>query len=257
MEKVGVRSYEQAMIFKNGAHAGAISGGLYEIEKDFRNPSTEIIWFDTGELLLKFGVGHAGGMPPLTADEFKVGGNGEMGIKVQNAEMFCSKLVVGNPKFNDLELRKYINGEVTAAFRNLVNKYTLKNLVTSDKDDISAMFKAMTNDRLKSIGLEMTTMTLQGLAHPEENKSLVDDMLQAGAGNIKALMEEIDALKDRMKKVKQRLNDTDDKYLDGEIGDEEYNETMNRFKTMMSRYENDLKEKETELNNATKNKGVR
>ena len=169
IEKIGVRSYEKAIIYKNGISSGTISGGLYKIDKSYRNLSTEIIWFDTGEVLFPWGVGHLTGLPPLTKDEFIVGGNGQIGIKIYDPEMFITRLVVGKPQFSDIIVKKSIHGELTATFRNLVNKFTLKDLVTSEKDDISIMFNSMLNERLKSLGLEMTTITIQGLVHPNDN----------------------------------------------------------------------------------------
>jgi len=244
VEKIGVRSYEKAIIYKNGISMGVITGGLYEIEKKYRNAATEIVWFDIGEVLFPWGVGHKGGMPPLTKDEFMVGGNGQIGIKVFNAEIFITRLVVGKPDFSDALVKKSILGELSATFRNLVNKFTLKDLVTSEKDDVSIMFNAMLNERLKTLGLEMTTITIQGLAHPGENLDLVNSWLGKGTTDLREKIEEIDVIKDRIKKVDKRIADLDDKYLDHGVEEEEYNSQMDRLKEMKNRYQAELKEKE-------------
>lgn len=244
VDKIGVRSYEKAIIYKNGISSGIISGGMYEIEKSFRNLSTEIVWFDTGEVLFPWGVGHTGGMPPLTKDEFMVGGNGQIGIKIFNPEIFITKLVVGQPGYSDELVKKSIHGELTATFRNLVNKFSLKDLVTSEKDDVSIMFNSMLNERLKTLGLEMTTITIQGLAHPGENIDLVNSWLGKGTTDLRGKMEKIEALKDRIKKLDMRMKDLDDKYVDGNVDKEDYNSQTERFKEMLGKYKDELKELE-------------
>lgn len=244
VEKIGVRSYEKAIIYQNGISKGTIAGGLYEIEKKYRNPATEIVWFDTGEVLFPWGVGHKGGMPPLTKDEFMVGGNGQIGIKIFDPEIFITRLVVGKPDFSDALVKRSILGELSATFRNLVNKFTLKDLVKSEKDDVSIMFNSMLNERLKSLGLEMTTMTIQGLAHPAENLDLVSSWLGKGVSDLREKMDEMDVLKDRINKIEKRIKDLDDKYLDHDIQEEEYKSQMDRLKDMINRYKDELKDLE-------------
>lgn len=241
--QIGVRQYEKALYLRSGQLQDVLGGGLYEVDKEARNPATEVIWVDTGVVEMPWGVTHTGGLSPQTVDGFQLGASGTMRIQIADPSAFMNKVLAGRASFTDKDIKKFLSSTLTTSFRDVIKNFTLKNLILSDREDIIMLTRAKVTSEFKLYGVDTVTVDLLNLAFPPDLEDMVEKIKREGVTDLKKMQDEISKLEKkheseigdiegRLGKAKTRILDLEEEYAIGDISKDDYTERLERLSNL-------------------------
>ena len=255
VEKFGVRDYERALVFNSGQLTSILEGGVYEIEKAHRNTATEIVFVDNGIFDFSWGIPFFQSMI-MTSEMIKVGMNGSLKLKVVDYSAFIQKVVAYKKDFTDEVVKEFITSLLVTSLRDIVKKYTLKNLVQSNREDIKALSVTKVSQEFKLYGLELISNDILGFAFDPEVQLQVDQILQETLGDVSKLREEKDRLSESINSMKKQLEKLEDDYASGSIEDEEFEKRESRIKKILQSREEELTKIQSKIDDVTKQQGI-
>lgn len=255
IERFGARDYERVLFFRNGQLQGVLEGGVYELDKEARNPATEIVWVDIGILQVPWGVPHFQGRL-MTEEGFKVGMNGHMRFKVADPTAFISKVVAYQKDFSDESTKEWIGSLYITSLADVVKKYTMVNLVRSNREDIIALIRTKMSREFQTYGLELIAADIIGFAWPPEHQAKVKELQEEKINEHGDLKDEYENMKESVRDLKSKLTELEDQWADGQIDDEEFEKKEARFKKLLSRREKELSDLKIKMDAMMKGSGV-
>ena len=255
VEKFGVHDYERALLFNSGQLTSILEGGVYEIEKDHRNSATEIVFVDNGIFELNWGIPHF--QSTLTTSELiKVGMNGTLKLKVADSGAFIQKVVAYKKDFTDAVAKEFVKSLLTTSLRDIVKKYTLKNLVQSNREDIKALSVTKVSQEFRLYGLELISNDIIGFAFAPEVQTQVDDILNESIDDVSSLQSEKEQAKLNLADMKKKLSELENDYASGTIDDDEFDKRETRIKKILKNREEELQNVQSKIDQITKNQGI-
>ncbi len=235
---IGVRDYETALYYKNGKYVGSLDGGHYEIEKDAKNPATEIVWFDPSIVKLTWGISHSSGASARTMDGFVIGASGDLTIQIEDAEALITNVISGKVNYSDQDFRDLINSILQASFRDVVNTFDLKGFVLSNRDDFNNRMKTVLSDPFMRYGLKIDSIQFLNIAHPIEDqlkvKEIMDITSNVKTRQLEADTEDLANKEKQLKTLKTNLDNIEMQFALGELDEQEYNSKLPRIKNLIA-----------------------
>lgn len=255
VEKFGVRDYERVLLFNSGQLTSVLEGGIYELDKANRNSATEIVYVDNGIFDLSWGVPHFQSMI-TTSEMIKVGMNGSLKLKVVDPGAFIQKVVAYKKDFTDTVVKEFVTSLLITSLRDIVKKYTLRNLVQSNREDIKALSVTKVSQEFKIYGLELISNDILGFAFAPEVQSQVDDILNESIIDVSSLQAEKENIRLNIADMKKKLTDLENDYASGTIDDEAYDKRETRMKKIIQSREDELETIQSKIDKITKNQGI-
>ena len=255
VDKFGVRDYERALIFNSGQLTTVLEGGVYEIEKNHRNSATEIVYVDNGIFNLVWGIPFFQSMI-MTTEMIKVGMNGTLKLKVFDPAAFIQKVVAFKKEFTYDIVNEFITSLLVTSLRDIVKKYTLKNLVQSNREDIKALSVTKVSQEFKLYGLELISNDILGFAFDPEVQMQVDDILKEMVQDVSKLRDEKERIIESIANMKKQLTKLEDDYASGSIEDEEFDKKESRIKKILQSREDELQKIQSQIDETTKKQGI-
>ncbi len=233
VKKIGVRDFERAIYFRSGKNFRMLEGGIYELEKEFRNNVTTVVWVDTSVVDLKFGIAH-GVANIFTKDDFKLGMFGEIKIKIQDPQAFINKVVSYQQEFTADSTREFINSLLITAIREMVSELTMYEFIReSRRADTKGDFEAIISREFRIYGLELIAIDIINTAVPEEHQQAYNDILDQIKKKAEEIRQDIDKLKENIKTLESKLMELEDEWVNGSIDDEAYQEKSDKVKLIL------------------------
>ena len=186
----------------------------------------------------------------------KVGINGVLKLKVLDPASFIQKVVAYKKEFSDKVVQDFITSLLITSLRDIVKKYTLKNLVQSNRKDIIALSVTMVSQEFKLYGLELISNDIMGFAFDPEVQTQVDDILKETLEDVSKLREEKDRISESITTMKKNLTQLENDYASGSIEDEEFDKKESRIKKIISAREEELKTIQSRIDEVTKQQGI-
>jgi regulator of protease activity HflC (stomatin/prohibitin superfamily) len=157
-----VREYEAGILLQLGRFVGVVPSGLWAIDEDLQQTGTEIIWVDTTDFKVRWGFGNQ-----FTADNKKIGANGEMVLHVSDPQSFVMKIVSSKQMVERDQLEDFILGQITTIMRVLFRDFKLEKLL-GERETFQNVARAKLHDTFVPWGLEMVNLEVLGFNVPEE-----------------------------------------------------------------------------------------
>lgn len=255
VEKFGCRDYERLLLYQSGQLMSVLEGGVYELEKDHRNKATELVWVDVGIVEIPWGVPYFQSMI-MTTEMIKVGMNGSMKVRVAEPSSFIQKVVAYKKDFSDKTTKQFITNLFIVSLRDIVKKYNLRNLVTSNKDDINNLTVTTVSKEFKLYGLELISNNIVGFAFDPKDQPTVDSIIDETKGELSKLQEEKADAEATIKRMENQLIELEDQYAEGTIDDEEFDTKEGRIKKILNRRKTSLAEIQGKIDAITKEAGI-
>ncbi len=255
VEKIGVRDYERVLLFNSGQLTSVLEGGVYEIDKHHRNAATEVVFVDNGIFELPWGIPWFQSMI-LTSEMVKVGINGTVKLKIRDYSSFIQKIVAYKKDFTDEVVKEFIKSLLVTSLRDIVKKYTLKNLVQSNREDIKAVTITKVSQEFQLYGLELISNDIIGFAFAPEVQLEVDEILNETLTDIKALRTEKERINASIRSMKKQLEQLENDFASGSIEDEDFEKRESRMKKIIQSREEELQKIQIQIDNITKNQGI-
>ncbi|HME53423.1 MAG TPA: SPFH domain-containing protein [Candidatus Lokiarchaeia archaeon] len=176
-----VRDYEAALFLKTGQFVGLVPPGLWEIEPAAQATGTEIIWVDTTEFQMKWGIPlaakGASGSGVVTADFQKVGAFGECMFKIVDPVKFVINLVSEKKSMMQKDLMDFIENTIKNAIKHELGAHKALELVRI-QDEFETAVRASLQDTIERWGLELKSLQVLGFKLPE---GMEETLQKAGA----------------------------------------------------------------------------
>lgn len=255
VEKFGVRDYERVLIFNSGHLTSVLEGGVYEIDKNNRNSATEIVYVDNGIIEVPWGIPFFQSMI-MTSEMIKVGMNGRMKLKVLDPSSFIQKVVAYKRDFTDEVVKDFITSLFVTSFRDIVKKYTLKNLVQSNREDIKALSVTKLSQEFRLYGLELISNDIIGFAFDPEAQLKVNEILGEVTNELSKLQDEKKRIEEGISKMKLQLSQIEDDYASGNIDDPEYESREERVNKILQKRNDELSKIKASIDTITKEQGI-
>ena len=164
-----VREYEAGILLQLGRLVGLVPSGLWAIDEDLQQTGTEIIWVDTTDFKVRWGFGGQ-----FTADNKKIGANGEMVLHISDPQSFVMKIVSSKKMVERDQLEEFILGQITTIMRVLFRDYKLEKLL-GERETFQNVARAKLHDTFVPWGLEMVNFEVVGFNVPDEFEMMGSD----------------------------------------------------------------------------------
>lgn len=255
IKSFGVRDYERCLFYNSGVLQAVLEGGIYEVEKQARNPASEIVWVDTGIIDLIWGISHFQGLQ--TSEMIRIGMNGTFKIRISDPPAFITRVVAYKKEFTDIITKKFIISLFITSLRDVVKNYTLHNFLRANREDINALTRTKVSKEFKTYGLELISNDILGYAFPPEIQEEVDTILGETRADLSHLRSEKERVESSIKRSKLQLEELEEQYTDGKIPDDEFDTREKRFQKIIERRQLELNEIQTQIDSITKDKGIK
>ena len=251
IKSFGVRDYERCLFYNSGVLQAVLEGGIYEVEKEARNSTSEIIWVDTGIIELSWGIPHFQGI--MTSEMVKIGMNGSLKIRVSEPSAFITRVVAYQKHFTDESAKNFIIKSIfITSLRDVVKNYTLTSFLRANREDIKALTRTKLSQEFQIYGLELIAIDIIGYAFPPEIQDEVDTILGESRADLTNLRSEKERVESSIIKSKIQLEELEEQYTDGKIQKDDFDTREKRFQNIISRRQSELKEVQTKINLITK-----
>lgn len=161
-----VREYEAGILLQLGRFVGVVPSGQWAIDEDLQQTGSEIIWVDTTDFKVRWGFGGQ-----FTADNKKIGANGEMVLHISDPQAFVMKIVSSKRVVERDQVEEFILGQITTIMRVLFRDYKLEKLL-GERETFQNVARAKLHDTFVPWGLEMVNLEVLGFNVPEEFEAL-------------------------------------------------------------------------------------
>jgi regulator of protease activity HflC (stomatin/prohibitin superfamily) len=169
IEGFTVREYEAGILLQLGRFVGVVPSGLWAIDESLQQTGTEVVWVDTTDFKVRWGFGGQ-----FTADNKKIGANGEMVLHIGDPQSFVMKIVSSKRMVERDQLEEFILGQITTIMRVLFRDYKLEKLL-GERETFQNVARAKLHDTFVPWGLEMVNLEVLGFNVPEEFEAMGAD----------------------------------------------------------------------------------
>ncbi len=255
VEKFGVRDFERVLIFNSGRLTSILEGGVYEIEKNHRNSATEIVYVDNGVFDLRWGIPFF--QESIKTSEFiNIGMNGSLKLKVIDHPAFIEKVVAFKKDFTDQVVNDFITSLLVTSLRDIVKKYTLRNFIQANREDIKALTVTKVSQEFKIYGLELISIDILGYTFDPKYQSDIDDILSEDLKDIAKFREEKNRLEGEITDFKRQKTQLQKDAVSSLIELEEMKNKVDMINTFIQSLELDLKDVQSKIDDITKRRGI-
>ncbi|MFX0167443.1 MAG: SPFH domain-containing protein [Candidatus Hodarchaeota archaeon] len=250
-----VKDYEKALFYNQGALIGVIGGGVYELEKKARIKGTEIVWIDTSLIEIPWGIPKKNGIP--TKDGITIGLFGDLKLKISDVKIFYNEIVAGKKEWVIQDLKNWIMTLLHTSLRDIFKNYNVKQVILEDRERVINFITSKITEEFLRYGLELETFNIIGIKTPEDIQEVLDQdkdkmkvISQASRSDLDALVLQKEELQFRLKELKDKKNELQDKLLNDEITSEEYGKKKKQLDLFIEEIEKELKDLENKISSS-------
>lgn len=250
-----VKDYEKALFYDQGALVGVIGGGIYELEKKAKIKGTEIVWVDTSLIEIPWGIPKKNGLP--TKDGVTIGLFGDLKLRINNIKTFYNDIVAGKKEWVVQDLKNWILTLLHTSLRDIFKNYDVKQVILEDRERVINLITSKITEEFLRYGLELETFNIIGIKTPEDLEQVLDQekdkmkvISQVSRGELEALILQKEELQFRMKELKDKKNELQDKLLIDEITSEEYDRKKRQLELFIEETEKEFKDLENKISNS-------
>lgn len=164
-----VMEYEKAIFLQKGQFIDECESGYYQLEKDARVPGTEIVWIDTREMKVKWGISET-----LTLDNIMIGAYGTSIIKINNPKNFILNVISAKRQLDPENVENWIKDALRSAIAETFSKMEIVTL-HREHDVVLAAVKGGLQSIFLHWGVELIHLEILGLNIPDEYKDVLQE----------------------------------------------------------------------------------
>lgn len=233
-EAFAVRDYERALFYNKGELIDSLAGGVYELDKEDKITGTEIVYVDTSFIEIPWGIPLKNGVP--SRDKFKIGLYGDLKLRISDVKKFYNDVVAGKKDWTVQVLKDWILSLLWTSIRDIFKNYLARQIIREERERVINLVASKVTEEFIQYGLQFESFNILG-EKPEEGALAVDE---ACRDDIKKCIEEKETIQDRIDKLKKDLDGLQDKLLDSEITQAEYDEKEKLITGFIAAKENEL-----------------
>ena len=244
-----VKDYERALFYDKGSLIGELKGGIYELDKKARVKGTEIVWIDTSLNEIPWGIPKKHGIP--TQDGIMIGLFGDLKLKVSNIKTFYTDVVAGKKEWKVRDLKEWIMSLLHTSLRDIFKHYNMKQVILEDRERVINLITSKITEEFLRYGLNLETFNIIGIKAPEDLQEVLDlekdkmrTLSQVSRGKLDDLIQQKEDLQVRLKELKDKKRELQDKLLGDEITTEEYGKKKKQIELFIEECETELKKVE-------------
>ena len=230
-----VKDYEKALFYNKGELVSILGGGLYKIEKKARMKGTEIVYIDVSLLEVPWGIPQAKGIP--TKDGFIVGLYGDLKLKINDVKIFFNDIVAGTKIWTVQDLKDWIISLLLTSLRDIFKNYNAKNIILEDREDVIQRVRAKIIEEFIKYGLALETFNVIGIKTPKDVEKLFEEEKEKK----QYLTNQKNNLQQRIKELRDKLNEQQNLLLDDKITQEIYEKKKQQIQSFIDEAEVELR----------------
>ena len=240
-----VKDYEKALFYNQGAFVDVIRGGVYELEKKARIKGTEIVWVDTSLIEIPWGIPKKNGIP--TKDGVTIGLFGDLKLKINDVKIFYNEIIAGKKEWLVQDLKNWIMTLLHTSLRDIFKNYNVKQVILEDRERVINLITSKISEEFLRYGLDLETFNIIGIKTPDDIKEVIDQdkdkmiaVSQVSRGDFETLIQQKEELQLRLKELKDKKKELQDKLLNDELASEDYGIKKRQIDTFIEETENEL-----------------
>jgi membrane protease subunit (stomatin/prohibitin family) len=211
-----IKDYEKALFYDKGTFIDVLGGGLYKLEKKARIKGTEIVYLDISLIEVPWGIPHAKGVP--TKDGYIVGLYGDSKLKIDNVKIFYNDVVAGTKIWKIQDLKDWIISLLHTSLRDIFKNYNAKSIILEDRERVMSLVIAKITEEFLKYGLTLDSFNFIGIKTPID----VEKLFEGEKERKEYLKSQMNNIQQRIKELKDKLNEQQDLLLDDKITQEVY-----------------------------------
>lgn len=253
-----VKDYEKVLFYNKAELVDVLGGGVYELDKKDKMKGLELVWIDTSFIKIQWGITQTEGIP--TKDGVFIGLHGDLNLKITSPKIFYHDVVAGCKNWNIEDLKNWIKGLMHTSLRDIFKNYTAKEVLLEDRERVLNQSSSKMVEELLRYGLELDSINVLGIKAPEgteklfrverEKAKLLDDReilkakaeLEAESSKIESSKEVQVLIKQKIEKLREKLNQFDDMLAADKISKEIYETRVKRIEKELDNLNRRLKE---------------
>lgn len=249
-----VKDYERALFYNQGTLVDVLRGGIYELDKKARIKGTEIVWIDTSLIEIPWGIPKKHGLP--TKDGVTIGLFGDLKLKISDVNTFYNDIVAGKKEWVVQDLKDWIMSLLHTSLRDIFKKYNVKQVILEERERVINLITSKITEEFLRYGLELETFNIIGMKTPEDIQEVLDEdkeklktRTQFSKENLDGLIQQKYELQVRINELKDKNKELQNRLLDDEIHQEEYEKKKQQIQKFINEIQNDIDNIDEKLNN--------
>ena len=248
-----VKDYERALFYNQGTLVDVLRGGIYELDKKARIKGTEIVWIDTSLMEIPWGIPKKHGLP--TKDGVTIGLFGDLKLKIDDVKIFYNDIVAGKKEWVVQDLKDWIMSLLHTSLRDIFKNYNVKQIILEDRERVINLITSKITEEFLRYGLELETFNIIGIKTPEDLQEVIDQdkeklktISRVSRDNLEDIIQQKEELQFRLKELKDKKKELQDKLLKDEMNSEEYGKKKRQIDLFIEETEQEL----SKINNQLK-----
>jgi membrane protease subunit (stomatin/prohibitin family) len=241
-----VKDYERALFYNQGRLVDVLRGGIYELDKKARIKGTEIVWIDTSLIEIPWGIPKKDGLP--TRDGVTIGLFGDLKLRINDVKTFYNDIVAGKKEWVVQDLKNWIISLLHTSLRDIFKSFNVKQVILEDRERVINLITSKITEEFLRYGLELETFNVIGIKPPEDIQDVLDEdknkmksKSQVSRGDLEDLILQREDLQFRIKDLKDKNKEIQDKLLHDEITSVEYGKKKRQIDLIIEEVEDELK----------------
>ena len=242
-----VKDYERALFYNQGTLVDVLRGGIYELDKKARIKGTEIAWIDTSLIEIPWGIPKKHGLP--TKDGVTIGLFGDLKLKISDVKTFYNDIVAGKKEWVVQDLKNWIMSLLHTSLRDIFKKYNVKQIILEDRERVINLITSKITEEFLRYGLELETFNVIGMKTPEGMQEVLDkdkerlkSISQVLGDNFENLIQQKNKLHIRIKELKDKKKELQDKLLNDQITQGDYEKKNSQIEVFIDEAQEKLKQ---------------
>ncbi|MFX1504576.1 MAG: SPFH domain-containing protein [Promethearchaeota archaeon] len=222
-----VKDPENAILLQSGSLVGVAGSGIYQLEKNAKQPGSEIIWVTKREFIIKWGSPGV-----YTSDNIIIGCYGISRMRVVNPRNFIMNVVSHKQYYSGNELKNWVKQTIIAAVKHVMSRYTIPELL-KERRSLEIQTRSELGPETSRWGLELVGLDIGGFKVPDEYQALlsyeIEKQVLEQQQELAEQRKELDVVVEKVKKYEQMLEQADEMFLKGKISEEKYKELTDKY----------------------------
>jgi regulator of protease activity HflC (stomatin/prohibitin superfamily) len=222
-----VKDPENAILLQSGSLVGVAGSGIYKLEKNAKQPGSEIIWVTKREFIIKWGSPGV-----YTSDNIIIGCYGISRLRVVNPRNFIMNVVSHKQYYSGNELKNWVKQTIIAAVKHVMSRYTVPELL-KERRSLEIQTRSELGPETSRWGLELVGLDIGGFKVPDEYQALltyeIEKQVLEQQQELAEQRKELDIVVEKVKKYEQMLEQADEMFLSGKISEKKYKKLTDKY----------------------------
>jgi SPFH domain/Band 7 family protein len=172
-----VSEYERALFLQMGKMVDVVPPGTWEMDQNYNQTGTEIIWIDMTEFQFKWGF-----FGLMSSDFAKLGVSGESTLRVRDPRALLMSILSSKDTLNQAELEEYVRTTMENVIRVSLGRSSVDQLMR-ERGLFEAQVRAEMSGALERWGLDIVGLEVRNFKLPPEFEDLYKDLMKDGVAD--------------------------------------------------------------------------